>query len=161
VPGAGRAGDRGNTCVGADGAAAVLVASATRAAELGITPLARIVASAGSGCEPELMGIGPIEASRAALARAGLAIGDVDVVECHENFAAQVLPVCDELGIDVDRQLNPYGGAIALGHPPGMTGARLVGTLVHGLAERDGTFGLATTCVAGGQGIAMVVERLT
>jgi acetyl-CoA C-acetyltransferase len=150
----------GNTCVAADGAAASVVMSAGRAAELQVQPLARIVASAVSGCEPELMGIGPVEASRRALEKAGVTATQLDIVECHESFAAQVLAVCDELGVDVEGQLNPFGGALALGHPPGATGARLVGTLVRGLAERDGTLGLATTCVAGGQGVAMVVERL-
>jgi acetyl-CoA C-acetyltransferase len=150
----------GNTCVGADGASAMLVMSESRARELEIQPMARIVATAVSGCEPELMGIGPIEASRKALDRAGLVIGDLDIVECHENFSVQVLAVCEQLKIDIERQLNPFGGAIALGHPPGMTGVRLIGTLIHGLQARDGMLGLASTCVAGGQGVATIVERL-
>lgn len=151
----------GNTCVAADGAAALLVMSDTRAQDLGIRPAARVLSSAVSGCAPEMMGIGPVEASRKALAHAGVSISAIDVVECHENFAAQVLPVCHELEIDIDRQLNPFGGALALGHPPGATGARLVGTLMHALRERDGHLGLATTCIAGGMGISVVVERLS
>jgi acetyl-CoA C-acetyltransferase len=150
----------GNTCVAADGAAAVVLMSAKRARELEVTPLARVVASAVSGCEPELMGIGPVEATRSALKKAGLTINDLDAIECHENFAAQVLAVAGVLGIDIDRQLNLFGGALAIGHPPGATGARLVGTLTHALAETDGSLGLATTCVAGGMGVAMVLERV-
>jgi acetyl-CoA C-acetyltransferase len=150
----------GNTCVAADGASALLLMSSERAVELGLRPRARIISSAVSGCEPELMGIGPIEASRRALRRAGVTVEQLDVVECHENFSAQVLPVCDELGIDVAGQLNPNGGALAIGHPPGATGARLVGTLTHALADRDGELGMATTCVAGGMGVAVVLERV-
>jgi len=151
----------GNTTVAGDGAAALVVMSAGRAAALGITPLARVTATAVSGLAPEVMGMGPVEATRRALAKAGLAIGDVDVVECHENFAAQVIPVCRELGIDMERQLNPYGGSLALGHPSGMTGARIVVTLLNALRARDETLGLATTCAAGGQGLTVVLERLS
>ena len=139
----------------------VFLANGARAAELGLTPLARVTATAVSGLAPEVMGMGPVDATRRALAKAGLAIGDVDVVECHENFAAQVIPVCRELGIDVDGQLNPYGGSLALGHPSGMTGVRIVVTLLNGLRALDGTVGLATTCAAGGQGLTVVVERLS
>jgi len=152
----------GNACPLNDGAAAVVVMSDTRARELGITPLARIVASSVSGVEPEIMGVGPIEAVRGALARAGMTIEDVDVVELNEAFAAQVLPVCWELGIDpFGEQLNPNGGAIALGHPYGMTGARIMNTLLNDLQTRDQTVGVETMCVGGGQGMAMVVERLS
>lgn len=150
----------GNACPLNDGAAAVIIMSDERAAALGINPLARIVASSVSGLAPEIMGIGPIEAVGKALARAGMKIGDVDIVELNEAFAAQVLPVVDELGIDVDRQLNPHGGAIALGHPFGMTGARIMTTLLNGLQTADRTIGLETMCVGGGQGMAMIVERL-
>jgi acetyl-CoA C-acetyltransferase len=134
--------------------------SETRAKELGITPLARIIASAVSGVAPEVMGIGPIEAVRKALNLARMTIRDIGVVELNEAFAAQVLPVCEELGIDIDGQLNPHGGAIALGHPYGMTGARIMTALLNDLAERDQRFGLETMCVGGGQGMAMIVERL-
>jgi acetyl-CoA C-acetyltransferase len=150
----------GNACPLNDGAAAVVVMSDTRAKELGITPLARIVASAVSGVAPEFMGVGPIEAVRKALNLAGMTIRDIGVVELNEAFAAQVLPVCEELGIDIDGQLNPHGGAIALGHPYGMTGARIMTALLNDLAERDQRFGLETMCVGGGQGMAMIVERL-
>jgi acetyl-CoA C-acetyltransferase len=150
----------GNSCPLNDGAAAVLVMSEPRAAELGIKPLARILSSAVSGVAPEIMGVGPIEAVRTALRRAGMSISDVDVVELNEAFAAQVLPVCDELGISVDDQLNPHGGAIALGHPFGMTGARMMGTLINDLRTLDKSIGLETMCVGGGQGMAMVIERL-
>lgn len=150
----------GNSCPLNDGAAAVLVMSEPRAAELGIKPLARILSSAVSGIAPEIMGVGPIEAVRTALRRAGMSISDVDVVELNEAFAAQVLPVCDELGISVADQLNPHGGAIALGHPFGMTGARIMGTLINDLRTLDKTIGLETMCVGGGQGMAMVIERL-
>ena len=149
----------GNACPLSDGAAAVLVMSDARAHELGLTPLARIVGTAVSGVAPEIMGVGPIDAVRKLLAATGTEIGDIDVVELNEAFAAQVLPVCDELGIDVDGQLNPHGGAIALGHPFGMTGARMVGTLINDLQTLDGTLGLATMCIGGGQGMAMLVER--
>lgn len=151
----------GNTTVAGDGAAALVVMAADRAAALGIPPLARIVSTAVSGLAPEVMGMGPVEASHRALARAGLGVGDVDVVECHENFAAQVIPVCRELGVDMDAQLNPFGSSLALGHPSGMTGVRLVVTLLNALRATDGSVGLATTCAAGGQGLSVVVERLS
>jgi acetyl-CoA C-acetyltransferase len=135
--------------------------SETRAAELGIAPRARILASSVSGIEPEIMGVGPIEAVRKVLAQAGLTIDDVDVVELNEAFAAQVLAVCREIGVDpFGDKLNPHGGAIALGHPYGMTGARIMGTLLNDLETLDGTIGLETMCVGGGQGMAMLVERL-
>ena len=151
----------GNSCPLNDGAAAVVVMSDTRARELGIAPRARIIASSVSGVEPEIMGVGPIEAVRKVLARAGMTIDDVDVVELNEAFAAQVLPVCRELGIDpFSDKLNPHGGAIALGHPYGMTGARIMNTLLNDLETMDRTIGLETMCVGGGQGMAMLVERL-
>ncbi len=150
----------GNSCPLNDGAAAVIVMSRGRADDLGITPLARIVSSAVSGNAPELMGVAPIEAIPRALSAAGLTIGDIDIVELNEAFAAQVLPVCEATGIDIDRQLNPHGGAIALGHPYGMTGARIMGTLINGLQSSDGTYGLETMCAAGGMAMAMVIERL-
>ncbi len=149
----------GNCCSLNDGAAAVVVMSDTRARELGITPLARIVSTGVTGISPEVMGLGPVEASRQALARAGMTIDDVDLVEINEAFAAQVIPSYRELGIDVDR-LNVHGGAIAVGHPFGMTGARITGTLINGLQTRDASIGLETMCVGGGQGMAMVIERL-
>ncbi|HEY8548222.1 MAG TPA: acetyl-CoA C-acyltransferase [Acidimicrobiales bacterium] len=151
----------GNTTVAGDGAAALVLTSADFAAALGVEPLARVVGTAVSGLAPEVMGMGPVEATRRVLDRAGVAIGDVDVVECHENFAAQVIPVCRELGIDMDRQLNPFGSSLALGHPSGMTGVRLVVTLLNALRTTDGTLGLATTCAAGGQGLSVLVERLS
>jgi acetyl-CoA C-acetyltransferase len=151
----------GNACPLSDGAAAVLVTSAEKAAALGARPRARILASAVSGLGPEIMGVGPIEAVGRVLAMAGMTIADVDVVELNEAFAAQVIPVCDELGIDIDRQLNPHGGAIALGHPFGMTGARILGTLLNDLETLDATIGLETMCIGGGQGMAMLVERLS
>ena len=150
----------GNACPLNDGAAAVLVMSDTKAAELGLTPLARVVSSGVTGLNPEIMGLGPIEASRQALARAGKSIGDIDLVEINEAFAAQVVPSAKHLGIEWDK-LNVHGGAIALGHPFGMTGARIMTTLIHGLQATDGTFGLETMCVGGGQGMAMVIERLS
>jgi acetyl-CoA C-acetyltransferase len=151
----------GNACPLNDGAAAVLVLSEDRAHELGVKPRARIIASSVSGVDPEIMGVGPIEAVRRVLERAGMTIGDVDVVELNEAFAAQVLPVCRELGIDpFGEKLNPHGGAIALGHPYGMTGARIMNTLLNDLETLDGTIGLETMCVGGGQGMAMLVERL-
>jgi acetyl-CoA C-acetyltransferase len=151
----------GNSCPLNDGAAAVVVTSAEKASELGIAPRARIVASAVSGVEPEIMGVGPIGAVRRVLAQAGMTIDDIDVVELNEAFAAQVLPVSGELGIDpFGEKLNPHGGAIALGHPYGMTGARIMGTLLNDLETLDGTIGLETMCVGGGQGMAMIVERL-
>lgn len=150
----------GNACPLNDGAAAVVVMSEQRARELGHRPLARLVASAVSGLEPEYMGVGPIEAVRKVLDRAGMTIGDIDVVELNEAFAAQVLAVTDALRIDITEQLNPYGGAIALGHPFGMTGARMMTTLLHGLRERDQQHGIATMCIGGGMGMAMLVERI-
>ncbi|HSC73023.1 MAG TPA: acetyl-CoA C-acyltransferase [Gaiellaceae bacterium] len=150
----------GNSCPLNDGAAAVVVMSDTRARELGIQPRARILASAVTGVAPEIMGVGPIAAVRAVLAQAGMTIDDVDVVELNEAFAAQVLPVCCELGIDpFGDKLNPHGGAIALGHPYGMTGARIMSTLLNDLETDDRTIGLETMCVGGGQGMAMLVER--
>ncbi len=150
----------GNCCPLNDGAAAVVVMSDTRARELGIEPLARIVATGVSALSPEIMGLGPVDATRQALARAGMTIGDVDLVEINEAFAAQVIPSYQALGIDIDR-LNVHGGAIAVGHPFGMTGARITGTLLNGLAFRDRTIGLETMCVGGGQGMAMIVERIS
>jgi acetyl-CoA C-acetyltransferase len=151
----------GNSCPLNDGAAAVLVMSETRARELGIKPRARIVASAVSGVAPEIMGVGPISAVRNVLEQAGMQIDDVDVVELNEAFAAQVLPVCRELEIDpFGEKLNPHGGAIALGHPYGMTGARIMSTLLNDLETDDQTIGLETMCVGGGQGMAMIVERV-
>jgi acetyl-CoA C-acetyltransferase len=150
----------GNACPLNDGAAAVVVLSEEKAKSLGVTPRARIIASAVSGVDPELMGVGPIEAVRKVLQQAGMTIDDVDVVELNEAFAAQVLPVCRELGIDpFSEQLNPHGGAIALGHPYGMTGARIMCTLLNDLETSGGTIGLETMCVGGGQGMAMIVER--
>jgi acetyl-CoA C-acetyltransferase len=149
----------GNSCPLNDGAAATLVMSDERARELGLEPRARIVASATSGLEPELMGVAPIGAIRKVLDRAGMSIGDVDIVELNEAFAAQVIPIAEECGIDMER-LNPHGGAIALGHPFGMTGARIMTTLLNGLESDDKQIGLETMCVAGGQGMAMIVERL-
>jgi acetyl-CoA C-acetyltransferase len=149
----------GNSCPLNDGAAAVLVMSAERARELGVEPRARIVASSVAAIRPEIMGLGPIPAVKAVLEQAGMSIGDIDVVELNEAFAAQVVPCRDELGIDGEK-LNPFGGAIALGHPFGMTGARIMTTLLNGLDALDGTYGLETMCVAGGMGQAMIVERL-
>jgi acetyl-CoA C-acetyltransferase len=149
----------GNACPLNDGAAAVLVMSAEKAAALGLKPRARIVASSVAGLRPEIMGLGPIPAVKAVLAQAGMTIEDIDIVELNEAFAAQVVPCRDELGIDGDK-LNPFGGAIALGHPFGMTGARIMTTLLNGLDALDGTYGLETMCVAGGMGQAMIVERL-
>jgi acetyl-CoA C-acetyltransferase len=150
----------GNCCPLNDGAAALVVMSDTRAAELGLTPLARVVSTGVSALSPEIMGLGPVEASRRALARAGMTIGDVDLVEINEAFAAQVLPSARALGIDEDT-LNVNGGAIALGHPFGMTGARITTTLLNSLRTHDGQIGLETMCVGGGQGMAMVLERLS
>jgi acetyl-CoA C-acetyltransferase len=130
-----------------------------RATDLGLTPRARIIASATSGVEPEIMGVGPIGAIRTALKRAGMTIADIDVVELNEAFAAQVLPIAEACGIDMGK-LNPHGGAIALGHPFGMTGARIMATLLNDLESDDKQIGLETMCVAGGQGMAMIVERL-
>jgi acetyl-CoA C-acetyltransferase len=149
----------GNACPLNDGAAAVVITSDTKAKELGLTPLARIVATGVSGLSPEIMGLGPIEASKKALASAGMSMSDIDLVEINEAFAVQVLASARELGIDEDK-LNVSGGAIALGHPFGMTGARITATLLNNLQTHDKTFGLETMCVGGGQGMAMVVERL-
>ncbi|HEY7438267.1 MAG TPA: acetyl-CoA C-acetyltransferase [Acidimicrobiia bacterium] len=149
----------GNACPLNDGAAAVVVMSDTKAKDLGITPLARIVSTGVTGLDPEIMGLGPIEASRQALARAKMTIDDIDLVELNEAFAAQVIPSARHLGID-HAKLNVNGGAIALGHPFGMTGARIMTTLLNGLEDADKTIGLETMCVGGGQGMAMVVERL-
>lgn len=150
----------GNACPLNDGAAALVIMSDTRARELGIEPLARVVSTGVSALNPEIMGLGPVEASRQALARAAMSIDDMDIVELNEAFAAQVIPSARQLGVDFDR-LNPHGGAIAVGHPFGMTGARITGTLLNGLRHADATFGLETMCVGGGQGMAMVVERLS
>jgi acetyl-CoA C-acetyltransferase len=150
----------GNCCPLNDGAAAVVIMSDTKAAELGVTPLARIVSTGVTGLSPEIMGLGPVEASRKALAKAGMTIADIDLVEINEAFAAQVLPSAEDLGIDLDK-LNVNGGAIAVGHPFGMTGARITSTLLNGLAFHDKQFGLETMCVGGGQGMAMVIERLS
>ena len=149
----------GNSCPLNDGAAAVLVMSDRRAAELELKPLARIVASSVAGLEPEYMGMGPVFAVRKVMEQSGMSLEDMDVIEINEAFAAQVLASADELGIDMDK-LNPHGGAIALGHPFGMTGARIMGTLLNDLRTLDGTYGLETMCVGGGQGMAMIVERL-
>jgi acetyl-CoA C-acetyltransferase len=149
----------GNACPLNDGAAAVVVMSDTKAAELGLTPLARIVSTGVSGINPEIMGLGPVEASRQALKRAGLTVDDIDLFEINEAFAAQVLPSAKQLGIPMDK-LNVNGGSIAVGHPFGMTGARIMNTLLNGLETRGGRYGLETMCVGGGQGMAMVVERL-
>jgi len=151
----------GNACPLNDGAAAVVIMSDTRARELGITPLARIVSTGLTSLDPEFMGLGPIEASRHALERAGMTIDDVHVVEINEAFAAQVIPSARGIGIDpFDDRLNPHGGAIALGHPFGMTGARILCTLLNDLKTANATIGLETMCVGGGQGMAMIVERL-
>ncbi|GAA3876179.1 acetyl-CoA C-acetyltransferase [Streptomyces sedi] len=150
----------GNCCPLNDGAAALVVMSDTRARELGITPLARVVSTGLSALSPEIMGLGPVEASRRALDRAGLTIDDIDLVEINEAFAAQVIPSYRDLGIDPDR-LNVNGGAIAVGHPFGMTGARITTTLINSLRWHDKQFGLETMCVGGGQGMAMVLERLS
>jgi acetyl-CoA C-acetyltransferase len=150
----------GNCCPLNDGAAAVIVMSDVKAASLGITPLARIVSSGVSALSPEIMGLGPVEASRQALGRAGLAISDIDLVEINEAFAAQVIPSYRELGVELDR-LNVNGGAIAVGHPFGMTGARITTTLLNSLQFHDATMGLETMCVGGGQGMAMIFERLS
>ena len=150
----------GNACPLNDGAAAVVVMSDTKANELGITPLARIVSSGVTGLNPEIMGMGPVEACRQALGRAGLSIDDIDLVEINEAFAAQVIPSAKHLGISWDK-LNVNGGAIAIGHPFGMTGARITTTLLNGLRAHDKTIGLETMCVGGGQGMAMVLERLS
>ena len=150
----------GNCCPLNDGAAAVLVMSETRARDLGITPLARIVSTGVTALSPEIMGLGPVEASRQALRRAGMTIDDIDLVEINEAFAAQVIPSYRELGIPLDK-LNVMGGAIAVGHPFGMTGARITGTLLNALDWHDRSVGLETMCVGGGQGMAMIVERMS
>lgn len=150
----------GNACPLNDGAAAVVITSDTKAKELGLTPLARIVSTGVSGLSPEIMGLGPIEATKKALARANLSVSDIDLFEINEAFAVQVLGSARELGIDEDK-LNVSGGAIALGHPFGMTGARITTTLLNNLQTHDKTFGLETMCVGGGQGMAMVIERLS
>ncbi|MEU4444643.1 acetyl-CoA C-acetyltransferase [Actinosynnema sp. NPDC050801] len=150
----------GNCCPLNDGAAALVVMSDVKAKELGITPLARVVSTGVSGLSPEIMGLGPVEASRRALALAGMSISDIDLVEINEAFAAQVIPSYRDLGIDLDR-LNVNGGAIAVGHPFGMTGARITTTLINSLQFHDKQFGLETMCVGGGQGMAMVIERLS
>lgn len=149
----------GNCCPLNDGAAAVVVTSDVKAAQLGLEPLARIVSTGVSAVSPEIMGIGPVEASRQALQRAGLSIQDMDLVEINEAFAAQVIPSYQDLGVPLER-LNVHGGAVAVGHPFGMTGARITGTLLNGLRHVDGRYGLETMCVGGGQGMAMVLERL-
>ena len=149
----------GNCCPLNDGAAAVVVMSDVKAAELGLTPLARIVSSGVTALSPEIMGLGPVEASRQALTRAGMAIADIDLVEINEAFAAQVIPSYTDLGVEITR-LNVNGGAIAVGHPFGMTGARITTTLLNSLQFHDGTLGLETMCVGGGQGMAMIFERL-
>ncbi len=149
----------GNCCPLNDGAAAVVVMSDAKAAAVGATPLARVVATGVSALNPEIMGLGPVDACRQALARAGMTIDDIDHVEINEAFAAQVLPSADDLGIDYDK-LNPNGGSIALGHPFGMTGSRIMCTLLNGLEDADNTIGLESMCVGGGQGMAMIVERL-
>ncbi|HEY8302227.1 MAG TPA: acetyl-CoA C-acetyltransferase [Jatrophihabitans sp.] len=150
----------GNCCPLNDGAAAVVIMSSEKAAALGLTPLARIVATGVSGLSPEIMGLGPVEASKKALANARMTIDDIDLVEINEAFAAQVLPSARDLGIDPDK-LNVNGGAIAVGHPFGMTGARITSTLINSLQFHDKQFGLETMCVGGGQGMAMVLERLS
>jgi acetyl-CoA C-acetyltransferase len=150
----------GNCCPLNDGAAAVVVMSDTKAAELGLTPLARVVSTGVSGLSPEIMGLGPVEASKQALARAGMTIDDIDLVEINEAFAAQVIPSYKDLGIPLGK-LNVNGGAIAVGHPFGMTGARITTTLINSLQWHDKQFGLETMCVGGGQGMAMVLERLS
>ncbi|MBK7722548.1 MAG: acetyl-CoA C-acetyltransferase [Austwickia sp.] len=150
----------GNCCPLNDGAAALVVMSDVKAKQLGITPLARIVSTGVSGLSPEIMGLGPVEACRMALKRAGMSIGDMDLYEINEAFAAQVLPSADDLGMDFDK-LNVHGGGIALGHPFGATGARITTTLLNGLQSRDAQFGLESMCVGGGQGMAIIFERLS
>jgi acetyl-CoA C-acetyltransferase len=150
----------GNCCALNDGAAAVVVMSDTKAAELGLTPLARIVSTGVTALSPEIMGLGPVEATNQALKRAGMSIGDIDLVEINEAFAAQVVPSYQDLGIDLDR-LNVNGGAIAVGHPFGMTGARLQATMLNSLKWHDKQTGLVTMCVGGGQGMAIVLERMS
>ncbi|SCL20103.1 acetyl-CoA C-acetyltransferase [Micromonospora pallida] len=150
----------GNCCPLNDGAAALVIMSDRRAVELGLTPLARVVATGLSALSPEIMGLGPVEASRRALRRAGMTIDDIDLVEINEAFAAQVIPAAEQIGVDIDK-LNVNGGAIAVGHPFGMTGARITSTLINSLRFHDKQFGLETMCVGGGQGMAMIIERLS
>jgi acetyl-CoA C-acetyltransferase len=151
----------GNSCPLNDGAAAVVVMSERRAKELGIKPIARVISTGLTALEPEFMGLGPIQASKQALKRAKMTIDDIDIVEINEAFAAQVIPSARGIGVDpFSDKLNPHGGAIALGHPFGMTGARILCTLLNGLREKDKTYGLETMCVGGGQGMAMILERL-
>lgn len=150
----------GNCCPLNDGAAALVIMSDTRAKELGLTPLARVVSTGVSALSPEIMGLGPVEACKQAMARAGMSIGDLDLYEINEAFAAQVLPSADELGMDLDK-LNVHGGAIALGHPFGMTGARITTTLLNAMVEKDAQYGMESMCVGGGQGMAMILERLS
>jgi acetyl-CoA C-acetyltransferase len=150
----------GNACPLNDGAAALVIMSDTRAKELGITPLARVVSTGVSAVSPEIMGVGPIEAVKRALSHAQMSIGDIDLFEINEAFAAQVIPSVREIGVD-ESIVNVNGGAIAVGHPFGMTGARITTTLIHALQDGDKTIGLETMCVAGGQGMAMVIERLS
>ena len=150
----------GNCCALNDGAAAVVIMSDTKAAELGLTPLARIISTGVSGLSPEIMGLGPVEATKRALANANMSIGDIDLVEINEAFAAQVVPSYQDLGIDIDR-LNINGGAIAVGHPFGMTGARLQNTMINSLDWHDKSTGLITMCVGGGQGMALILERMS
>ena len=150
----------GNACPLNDGAAAVIVMSDAKAEQLGLQPLARIVSTAVTGLSPEVMGLGPVDAIKLALKRAGKSVDDIDLFEINEAFAAQVIPSYRDLGIPIDK-LNVNGGAIALGHPFGSTGARITGTLLNGLQSTDTTFGLETMCVGGGMGMAMVVERLS
>jgi acetyl-CoA C-acetyltransferase len=149
----------GNCCPLNDGAAAVVIMSDAKARDLGVTPLARIVATAVTALSPEIMGLGPVEATRQALKRADMTIDDIDLVEINEAFAAQVVPSYQDLGIDIEK-LNVNGGAIAVGHPFGMTGARLQATMLNSLEWHDKTIGLITLCVGGGQGMAMILERL-
>jgi acetyl-CoA C-acetyltransferase len=151
----------GNACPLNDGAAAVLVMSDAKAKALGLTPLARIISSGVSGLNPEIMGLGPIEAIRQALGRANMTMDQIDLVEINEAFACQVIGSAKHLGIDLDKQMNVHGGAIALGHPFGMTGARIMTTLINGLQWEDKTYGVESMCVGGGQGMAMVIERLS
>ena len=150
----------GNACPLNDGAAALVIMSDSKAKQLGLTPLARVVATAATGLSPEIMGLGPIEAIRKVLRISGMSLSDIDLVEINEAFAVQVLGSANELGIDHDK-LNVSGGAIALGHPFGMTGARITTTLLNNLQTRDKTFGIESMCVGGGQGMAMVLERLS
>jgi acetyl-CoA C-acetyltransferase len=150
----------GNCCALNDGAAALVVMSDAKAAALGITPVARIVSTGVSAVSPEIMGLGPVEACRDAMRRAGMTVADLDLVELNEAFAAQVIPCVDDLGLDPER-VNVHGGAIALGHPFGMTGARMTTTLINALQWDDKQVGMLSMCVGGGQGMAMVLERLS